>query len=75
MTSTSPIQDPTFVAAFRSGTLTPDQIEAILPRDRSAAICFLLQLSITLGLPIHPREPSRHTPNPRHRHDARNAEP
>ncbi len=46
-----PVLDPTFVAAFRSGTLTPEQAEAILPRDRVAAIFFLLQLSSTLGSP------------------------
>jgi transposase len=47
-----PVLDPIFVAAFRSGTLTPEQVEAILPRDRLAAIFFLLQLSTTLGSPI-----------------------
>ena len=46
-----PILDSAFVAAFRSGTLTPERVEAILPRDRAAAIFFLLQLSITLGSP------------------------
>jgi transposase len=51
MMSASPVLDPTFVAAFRSGTLTPEQVEAILPRDRAAAIFFLLQLSSTLGSP------------------------
>ena len=51
MTPVAPILDTAFVAAFRSGTLTPDQAEAVLPRDRAAAIFFLLQLSITLGSP------------------------
>jgi transposase len=49
MTPVAPILDTAFVAAFRSGTLTPDQAEAVLPRDRAAAIFFLLQLSSTLG--------------------------
>ena len=43
--------DPAFLDAFRSGTLTPEQAEAVLPRDRAASIFFLLQLSITLGTP------------------------
>jgi transposase len=51
MMPASLVLDPTFVAAFRSGTLTPEQAEAILPRDRAAAIFFLLQLSSTLGSP------------------------
>ncbi|AWM41507.1 hypothetical protein C1280_33910 [Gemmata obscuriglobus] len=50
MTRAAPILDAAFVAAFRSGTLTPDQAEAVLPRDRAAAI-FFLQLSSTLGPP------------------------
>ena len=51
MTAVAPILDTAFVAAFRSGTLTPEQAEAILPRDRAAAIFFLLQLSTALGSP------------------------
>ena len=51
MTPVARILDTAFVAAFRSGTLTPDQAEAVLPRDRAAAIFFLLQLSTTLGSP------------------------
>src|SRR5215203_3795862 len=51
MTPVAPILDPTFVAAFPSGTLTPDQADAILPRDRAAVIFFLLQLSLTAGSP------------------------
>ena len=43
--------DPAFVAAFRSGTLTPEHAESVLPRDRAAAIFFLLQLSLILGTP------------------------
>ena len=49
MTSVAPVLDPTFVAAFRSGTLTPDHAGAVLPRDRAGVIFFLLQLSTALG--------------------------
>lgn len=51
MPAVAPTLDPAFVAAFRSGTPTPEHAEAILPRDRAAAIFFLLQLSTTLGAP------------------------
>src|SRR3954469_11022849 len=51
MSPAAPILDDTVVAAFRSGTLTPDQADAALPRDRAAAIFFLLQLSTALGSP------------------------
>ena len=51
MTPAVPVLDPTFVAAFRSGTLTPAHADAALPQDRAAAIFFLLQLSLTLGSP------------------------
>jgi transposase len=51
MSPVAPILDDAFVAAFRSGTLTPEQVEVVLPRDRAAAIFFLLQLSTTLGSP------------------------
>ena len=51
MTPVAPILDPTVVAAFRSGSLTPDQVDAVLPRDRAAVIFFLLQLSLTVGSP------------------------
>src|SRR3954462_8609577 len=51
MMPVAPILDSAFIAAFRSGTLTPEQAEAILPRDRAAAIFFLLQLSTALGSP------------------------
>ena len=51
MPPVAPTLDPTFVAAFRSGTLTPDQADAVLPRDRAGVIFFLLQLSTTVGSP------------------------
>jgi hypothetical protein len=49
MLAVAPILDPAVLAAFRSGTLTPEQAEAVLPRDRAAAVSFLLQLSTALG--------------------------
>jgi len=61
MPPVAPILDPTVVAAFRSGTLTAEQAEAALPRDRAAAIFFLLQLSLTLGSP--PPAGGPHTPS------------
>jgi transposase len=61
MTSVAAILDPTFVAAFRAGTLTAGQAEAVLPRDRAATIFFLLQLSLTLGTPAHAG--GAHTPS------------
>src|SRR5829696_7274159 len=51
MPAVAPILNDAFVAAFRAGTLTAGQVEAALPRDRAAAIFFLLQLSTALGSP------------------------
>ena len=51
MPAVAPILDDAFVAAFRAGTLTAGQVEGALPRDRAAAIFFLLQLSTALGSP------------------------
>jgi transposase len=59
MTLLAPILDSTVIAAFRSGTLTPEQAEAALPRDRAAAVFFLLQLSTALGAPAG----GAHTPS------------
>jgi transposase len=61
MTPVVPILDSTVIAAFRCGTLTPEQAEAVLPRDRAAAIFFLLQLSNALGSP--PPAGGAHTPS------------
>jgi hypothetical protein len=51
MRPVAPILDSTIIAAFRSGTLTPEQADSALPRDRAAAVFFLLQLSTALGSP------------------------
>jgi transposase len=56
------ILDPGFVTAFRSGTLTPQQIDAALPHDRSAAIFLLLQLSALLATGSPPAT-GPHTPS------------
>jgi transposase len=48
-TATGPNLDSQFVAAFRAGTLTQAQAEASLPRDRSAVIFLLLQLSAAVA--------------------------
>jgi len=52
--------DPAFLAAFRSGTLTPEHADAVLPRDRAASIFFLLQLSLAFGTPA---ASGAHTPS------------
>src|SRR5205807_729106 len=49
MTASAPSLDSQFVAAFRAGTLTRDQAEAALPRDRAAVIFLLLQLSVAVA--------------------------
>jgi transposase len=54
MTATATPLDPTFVAAFRAGTLTAAQAEAALPEDRAAVVFLLLQLSATLVAPSAP---------------------
>ena len=51
MTPVAPILDPAFVVAFRAGTLTQSQLDAILPTDRVATIFLLLQLSVVLATP------------------------
>ena len=47
--------DPTFIVAFRAGTLTREQAEAAVPKDRSAMIFMMLSLSaIVAGAPGMP---------------------
>lgn len=62
MTATAPSLDPEFVAAFRGGTLTQAQAEAMLPRDRAAAIFLLLQLSAVVAGGAAPAS-GAHTPS------------
>ena len=52
MTPVAPTLDPTFVTAFRGGTLTSAQVEAALPVDRAAVIFLLLQLSAAVAAPV-----------------------
>jgi transposase len=63
MTTVAPTLDPAFVAAFRSGNLTRAQAEAAVPRDHSAVIFLMLQLSAlmagTAGVPAS----GAHTPS------------
>jgi transposase len=49
MPSAAPTLDPTFVSAFRAGTLTAAQAEAALPEDRAAVIFLLLSLSAAVA--------------------------
>jgi len=49
MTAVAPTPDPTFVTAFRGGTLTSAQVEAALPVDRAAVIFLILQLSAAIA--------------------------
>src|SRR5271170_8142780 len=47
--------DPAFIVAFRAGTLTREQAEAAVPKDRSAMIFMMLSLSaIVAGAPGMP---------------------
>lgn len=63
MTSVAPTLDPAFVAAFRAGTLTQAQLEAVLPRDRVAVIFLLLQLSTALATRTDPPAGTAHQPS------------
>ena len=60
----SPVLDPAFVAAFRAGTVTRDQLDAVLPHDRGAQLFVLLQLSGAMpsGPPAGPHTPSGAVP-------------
>lgn len=59
----APALDPGFVAAFRAGTLTHEQAEAILPRDRSATIFIFLPLSALIATPASAPASGPHTPS------------
>ena len=63
MTAAAPTLDPAFVKAFRAGTLTQAQAEAVVPRDHLATILLLLQLSAAIaGKPDAPAG-GAHTPS------------
>jgi transposase len=55
--------DPAFLAAFRTGSLTPSQVEAVLPQDRGAVIFLLLQLSARLAAEVGTPAGGAHTPS------------
>jgi transposase len=61
--SSLPALDPAFVRAFRAGTLTPEQLEAVVPRDRSATIFLLLQLSDAIAAGTTSPASGPHTPS------------
>ena len=62
--SSGAILDPAFVAVFRAGTVTQDQLDAVLPYDRGAQFFMLLQLSAAMtGVPAAgPHTPSGSVP-------------
>lgn len=63
MTAPGPTLDPAFVAAFRSGQVSPAQLEAIVPADRGQVIFLLLQLSAAVANGMAPSAPSAHQPS------------
>jgi transposase len=63
MAATVAILDPAFVAAFRSGQVSPAQLEAIVPDDRAAIIFLLLQLSCALAAGGTPPAGTAHQPS------------
>jgi len=60
------VLDPAFVVAFRAGTVTRAQLDAVLPHDRGAIIFVMLQLSDAVGdatsSPVGPHTPSGSVP-------------
>lgn len=63
MTASAPALDPQFMAAFRSGTLTPAQAEAAVPEDRAAVIFLLLHLSAAVADQAAAPAGGAHTPS------------
>jgi transposase len=63
MTPAAPTLDSAFVEAFRAGTLTHAQVEAVLPRDHLAAIFVLLQLSAAIAGKQETPAAGAHTPS------------
>lgn len=61
--TSAPTLDPEFAKAFRAGTLTPEQIDAALPQDRSATIFLLLQLSALVATDSSRPATGPHTPS------------
>jgi transposase len=63
MESSTATFDPAFLAAFRTGSLTPSQVEAVLPRDRGAVIFLLLPLSARRAAEAGTPASGAHTPS------------
>src|SRR5258708_6878341 len=63
MATAAPTLDPSFVTAFRAGTLTRAQAEAAVPRDHSAVIFMLLQLSSVMASGTTTPAHGAHTPS------------
>jgi transposase len=55
--------DPHFLAAFRAGSLTSAQVEAVLPDDRAASVFLILQLSAVVANGMHTPASGAHTPS------------
>ena len=63
-TASTPL-DPAFVAAFRTGTLTRELAQAVIPDDPTAFVFLLLRLSAAVAggsVPIGPHTPSGSIP-------------
>jgi transposase len=58
-----PTLDPALMKAFRAGTLTRDQAEAMVPQDRSAMIFMLLTLSAAIAGGAATPANGAHTPS------------
>ena len=63
MAAAAPSFDPAFLAAFRSGSLTQAQAEAMVPHDRGAVIFLILQLSCVLAAGTGTPASGAHTPS------------
>ena len=55
--------DPVFLAAFRSGSLTRAQAEAMVPHDRGAVVFLILQLSVVIAAGTGTPASGAHTPS------------
>lgn len=63
MTAAGPTLDSAFLAAFRSGAVTAEQLEAIVPADRGEVIFLLLQLSAAVAGQAEAAASSAHQPS------------
>ena len=63
MESSTATFDPAFLAAFRTGSLTSSQVEAVLPQDRGAVLFLFLQLRARLAAETGTPASGAHTPS------------